>query len=136
MDCCVFTGSAACVSTMAINSVKRFSALSRSSVDGGVANKKRAGKSITSNTSLRISQALFSCVPFQSQLNQPVNQLWHSESRILPHLRVHAYGREPGNGVDLVDIELIRRGFEQKIHARHPLALYRLIAFDGQPLHL
>src|SRR5277367_4303853 len=46
MACCVFTGSAAWVSTMEISSVKRFSALSRPSVEGGVANKRRAGKNI------------------------------------------------------------------------------------------
>src|SRR5579863_2781507 len=99
---------------MAITSVKRFSALSRSSVEGGVANKKRAGKSIY--FLLRISQALLGGVPLQGQFNQPVDELGHRQTGIFPHLRVHAYGGESGDGIDLVNVELIGGSFEQKIH--------------------
>jgi hypothetical protein len=48
----------------------------------------------------------------------------------VPHLRIHADGRESGDGVDLVDVQRSCRGFEEEIDAGHAGALYGAVAGD------
>src|SRR5438445_10759582 len=71
----------------------------------------------------------------QRQLDQAVYQFWVGEAARLPHLRIHADGREPRNGIDLIDEYLLGRRLHQKIDAGHSFATHRLIAGDRQALH-
>ena len=55
----------------------------------------------------------FAPVAIERQLNQPVEQDGERNSAVLPHFGIHADGGETGDGVDFVDVKLVRRRFER-----------------------
>ncbi len=50
----------------------------------------------------------------------------------LPQLRIHADRGEPGDGVELVDVEGAGAALEEEVDARHAAALERAIGAHGQ----
>src|ERR1019366_9874 len=66
-------------------------------------------------------------VAVQRERDQAVQQLAEADSTVLPHLGVHADGGEARDGIDLVDVELVRGFLQKEIDARHAFALHRSI---------
>src|ERR1700761_9647761 len=84
----------------------------------------------------RESRGALALVPFERKLDQLVEQRRKGYPTVFPHLRIHADRREARDGVDLVDVELVRRSFEEKIHAPHAFAINRAEALHSQPPQL
>src|ERR1700682_3461391 len=65
-------------------------------------------------------------VTLDRERDQAIDQLRVRQPARVPHLRVHADRREPGDGVHFVQIEHLAVAGEQKVDARHAGAVDRL----------
>src|SRR5258706_13020271 len=69
----------------------------------------------------------------ERELDEAVDEARVVEPRGLPHLRVAARAREPGDGVDLVHVDAVV-AFEEEIDARHAGGVDRAEGLDGERL--
>src|SRR5713226_1762114 len=109
-------------SSMAMRTRRPFG--SRSSISSHAAAASMGGLA-------REPRRLFQSVPLQRELDQPVDQLRKWQPAMFPHFRIHADRREAWNCIDLVDVDAAGRFFQQKVHARHSLALHGPVTLYG-----
>src|SRR5205807_9693768 len=83
-----------------------------------------------------IAILLFLLVALQSQLDQPLNQLWVFYSGSRPQLGVHADRGEARHGIDLIEIYLAGLGVHQEVHAGQAGAVHCLERSDCHFLQL
>src|SRR5688572_2271939 len=128
-------GSAASASTVAKASMKRFNACS---ILWALSSANRSRNAANANiTPLpRVSQLAFCCMPFESKIDQLVQQLRVAQTVVIPHLGIHADGRKAGNCVYLVDENSSRCAFDQEVDAGHAIATDRLEARDSHTADL
>src|SRR5436190_2155222 len=87
-----------------------------------------------SDTSIlaRELRGLFLSMALKREFYETIDQLGICQAALLPHLGIPADGRKAGNGVDFVDVELPGGALQQKIDARHSLALDGTVTVDGE----
>src|SRR5579875_139495 len=134
------TGSAAYLSASAYTSTSRFNSRSASACAAALAvgavelsfgsdcPPKSGPASKTGSTLSELQRKpgrLLLSMPFQSQRNELIDQLGVRNATAFPHLRIHADGGEPRQGIDFVDEQLPVLPVAKKIHARQSGTLYR-----------
>src|SRR3990172_8867271 len=73
-------------------------------------------------------------MPFQSQLYQLVNELREAYPADFPEPGVHAHGREPRDGVYLIDENRLIVAAKEEVYPRHTAAIDRPESGQGQGL--
>ena len=76
-------------------------------------------------------RAVAVCFAFHCQFDQTVNQFVVRQPAGFPKFGIHADLREAGDGVQLVEINLVRIFFNEEIDARHACTINGLVGTHG-----